>query len=221
MSFSFTRCCLSGLLLAACSALAACASNSTAEQSDYLHLGYEPSAEPSLSPGEVERILDQAENAARQQISLVRVNEAGVKQTTRMHIFVLDRTGDILGRRSMADAWVGSVSIAHAKAYSAIAFSSDQNALSTRSLWALSQPGGPLWNIGNSNQSSIPGLPGLILFPGGLPLYESGRLVGGIGVSGDGVDEDEKVALAGSIGFEAPQAIRVSTVTGDAVPFIK
>lgn len=201
--------------------LAGCQTSTTVQQDDFLHLGYEVAGEPSLNAAEVQRILDQAENAARQQISLVRVNEDGVKQTTRMHIFVVDRTGDIIGRRSMADAWVGSVSIAHAKAYSAMAFSSDQNALSTRSLWALSQPGGPLWNIGNSNQSSIPGLPGLILFPGGLPLYENGRLLGGIGVSGDGVDEDEQVARAGSIGFEASPTIRVDAVTGGAVPFLK
>ena len=61
----------------------------------------------------------------------------------------------------------------------------------------------------------------MIEFPGGVPLYKNGVLVGGIGVSGDGVDEDEAVALAGAAGFEAPEAIRVDKVTGGSVPYVK
>jgi uncharacterized protein GlcG (DUF336 family) len=79
---------------------------------------------------------------------------------------------------------------------------------------ALTQPGGPLWNIGNSNRQD-----GLIEFPGGMPLYRNGELVGGIGVSGDGVEQDENVAEAGAKGFEAPKAIRADTVAG--APYTK
>ena len=42
---------------------------------------------------------------------------------------------------------------------------------------------------------------GIITFPGGVALYKSGHLVGGVGVSGDGVDQDEAVAFAGAAGF--------------------
>jgi hypothetical protein len=45
--------------------------------------------------------------------------------------------------------------------------------------------------------------------------------MGAIGVSGDGVEQDENVAAAGSKGFEAPKAIRVDTVTNGGVPFTK
>src|SRR5207249_1441803 len=100
--------------------------------------------------------------------------------------------------RSMADAWYGSLSIATAKAFTAMAFSSDQNALTSRTIGALSQPGGPLWQIGNSNHGLFE--PGIIEFPGGIPLFKDGHMVGGIGVSGDGVDEDEHVAVAGAKG---------------------
>jgi uncharacterized protein GlcG (DUF336 family) len=86
-------------------------------------------------------------------------------------------------------AWDGSIDIAKRKAYSGYAFSSSENAMTTRDLFKATQPGQPLWNIHESNQE-----PGLIVFPGGLPLYEDGKLVGGIGVSGDSVDVDEKVA---------------------------
>ena len=51
----------------------------------------------------------------------------------------------------------------------------------------------------------IPRLPnGITIFPGGVPLYKDGRLAGAIGISGDGVDQDDLIASAGSAGFEAP-----------------
>lgn len=179
--------------------------------------GPNPSVE--LTDTDVKHILDQAENAAKTQQSLLRVNGEGVKQTCRMHIIIMNENAHTIGRRSMEDAWHGSVSIAASKAYTAMSFSSNQNALTTRTIGALSQPGGPLWNIGNSNRGLFE--PGLIEFPGGVPLYKQGKLVGGIGVSGDGVDEDEKVALAGASGFEAPGVIRIDKVTGGQVPYVK
>ncbi|RAK68555.1 heme-binding protein [Phenylobacterium kunshanense] len=38
---------------------------------------------------------------------------------------------------------------------------------------------------------------GIQIFPGGVPIYRGGRLVGGIGVSGDGIDQDDMVAFLG------------------------
>jgi len=171
---------------------------------------------PSLSADEITKILDQAEAQAKQEESLLRVNSEGKKQPTRMHIVVVDRGGRLVGQRSMADAWLGSIAIAKSKAFTATCFSSNENALTTRTLGALTQPGGPLWNIGNSSRQD-----GLIEFPGGVPLYRNGELVGGIGVSGDGVDADEHVAVAGTHGYEAPKAIRVDTVLNNGAPYTK
>ena len=54
-----------------------------------------------------------------------------------------------------------------------------------------------------------PNLPnGITIFPGGIPLYRNGVMVGAIGVSGDGVDEDDLVAAAGTHNFLAPTSIR-------------
>jgi uncharacterized protein GlcG (DUF336 family) len=50
---------------------------------------------------------------------------------------------------------------------------------------------------------------GITWFPGSAPLYKDGRLVGGIGVSGDGVDQNDLVTAAGAAGFEPPDALRV------------
>ncbi len=68
---------------------------------------------------------------------------------------------------------------------------------------------------------------GLSADAGGLPLYKNGVVVGAIGVMGDGVygadenvldvddDAEEAIALAGTIGLEAPEAIRADRITVD------
>ena len=53
---------------------------------------------------------------------------------------------------------------------------------------------------------------GIVFFPGSSPLYDdlSGakKLVGGLGVSGDGVDQDDVVTVGAQLGFQAPSALR-------------
>jgi uncharacterized protein GlcG (DUF336 family) len=44
---------------------------------------------------------------------------------------------------------------------------------------------------------------GITIFPGGAPLYKDGVLVGAIGISGDGVDQDDIIAADGAKGFNA------------------
>jgi uncharacterized protein GlcG (DUF336 family) len=49
---------------------------------------------------------------------------------------------------------------------------------------------------------------GIVFFPGGSPLYRDEELVGGLGISGDGVEQDDYVTAGGIKGFEAPARIR-------------
>jgi uncharacterized protein GlcG (DUF336 family) len=123
-------------------------------------------------------------------------------------------------------------------------------ALSTRAIGFMAQPfyppgiefhaPGPLFGIQDALPgglgAGIPGLDvtpgstvdatngnGITIFPGGLPLYKAGVLVGGIGVSGDGVDQDDYVASFGSAGFEASPSIRADAfeVRGIRLPWVK
>ncbi len=58
---------------------------------------------------------------------------------------------------------------------------------------------------------------GIVFFPGGLGLYRSGVLVGGLGVSGDGVAQDDYVTNAGAANFQAPAQIRADQIQIDGV----
>jgi uncharacterized protein GlcG (DUF336 family) len=71
------------------------------------------------------------------------------------------------------------------------------------------QTPGPAWPAVNQS--------GVVFFPGSEPLYINGVLVGGLGVSGDGVDQDDFVTAGGAAGFEPAEAIRADQIVIDAV----
>jgi uncharacterized protein GlcG (DUF336 family) len=61
---------------------------------------------------------------------------------------------------------------------------------------------------------------GIQIFPGSVPIYRNGKLVGAIGISGDGIDQDDMIAFlgthnggakVGTIG-NAPKEIRADTI---------
>jgi len=65
---------------------------------------------------------------------------------------------------------------------------------------------------------------GIVFFPGSIGIYAGGRLVGGLGVSGDGVEQDDLVTAAGvTPDFVAPPEIRADRVIigGVRLPFFK
>jgi uncharacterized protein GlcG (DUF336 family) len=111
------------------------------------------------------------------------------------------------------DQWPGSRAIAVEKASTANAFSLKTMALSTANLFAQAQPGQSLFGIttasppspelsaGDAAQFGTPNDPatgkrigGVIVFGGGLALYDGNDIVGGLGVSGDSSCADHNVA---------------------------
>jgi len=116
--------------------------------------------------------------------------------------------------RTLTDQWLGSRAIAAEKASTAISVSLKQMALSTANLYAGAESGGPLYSLittsppaqallfaGEAKTYGTPQDPyvgqhigGVVVFGGGLALYENGNLVGALGVSGDTSCADHNVA---------------------------
>jgi uncharacterized protein GlcG (DUF336 family) len=69
----------------------------------------------------------------------------------------------------------------------------------------------------NANQS------GIVFFPGSEGLYRNGKLVGGLGVSGDGVEQDDYVTAGGAQGWEPPASMRADQIliNGVRLPYLK
>jgi uncharacterized protein GlcG (DUF336 family) len=64
---------------------------------------------------------------------------------------------------------------------------------------------------------------GIVFFPGSTGLYRNGNLIGGLGVSGDGVDQDDYVTNGGAAEFQAPANIRADQIfiRGVRLPYFK
>lgn len=115
---------------------------------------------------------------------------------------------------SRSQEWPGSRVIAAEKANTANGLSNDNYALSTANVYAASQPGQSLYGLANSappNAQAVFGNPasfgtpndpmvgkavgGIIVFGGGLALYNGqGKVIGGLGVSGDTSCTDHIIA---------------------------
>jgi uncharacterized protein GlcG (DUF336 family) len=174
-------------------------------------------------------------------------------ERARFVIAVADLDGSLLALYRMPDATVFSVDVAVAKSRNVVYFSGPNatadlpgvpasTAVTNRTIGFASQPffpegidgtpPGPFFPLfqkdlanpctqgsqpANANQS------GVVFFPGSVPLYLNGQLVGGLGVSGDGVDQDDYDAAGGAAGFMAPAAIRADQVVinGVRLPYQK
>ncbi|HVT89818.1 MAG TPA: heme-binding protein [Tepidisphaeraceae bacterium] len=181
---------------------------------------------------DVNRIIAQAVNQSQ-------ITRGAIRQpigtSAQVHIAVVDRNGDVLGVFATGDATNFSYDVAVQKARTAAYFSDDTHAFSTRAIGFISQrffPAGidgrtgPFYQL--QNQLSVPARligplkNGITIFPGGIPLYKNGQFVGAIGISGDGVDQDDLIAYAGTTGFRPANAIRSDALgETEVISFLK
>jgi len=136
--------------------------------------------------------------------TVVTLDNGGLFSPNRMWSAVVDRAGTLCSVIYIGDAWPGSRAIAIAKAETGNDFSNTALAISTANLYAPTQPGGSLYGLNNSNPfnpellknneglGDDPG--GIITFGGGLALYKGGKVIGGLGVSGDTSCADHVIA---------------------------
>jgi uncharacterized protein GlcG (DUF336 family) len=171
----------------------------------------------------------------------------------RMVIAITDVDGTVLGLHRMPDATFFSIDVAVAKARNMVYFSGpggsadlpgipDRTAVTNRTIGFGAQPfyppgidgsdHGPFFDLyvkdtenpcTQGSQPANPNQNGIVFFPGALPLYRNGVLVGGLGVSGDGVEQDDYVTSGAAAGFEAPANSRADRVFIDGVrmPYLK
>ncbi|MBM3925797.1 MAG: heme-binding protein [SAR202 cluster bacterium] len=134
----------------------------------------------------------------------------GLFEGERMWGAVVNRAGELCAFTTSTDdptqVWPGSEAISKAKAYTANAFSLDDLALSTAMLYTFVQPGHSLFGLNNSNpfnpdflgksmnegQNKVAG--DVITFGGGTALYKNGKIIGGLGISGDTACADHEIS---------------------------
>jgi uncharacterized protein GlcG (DUF336 family) len=208
--------------------------------------------QPRLTAAEVASIINFAADRAR-------TTRAGIRLPVGipMEVFITVENNPnapnvaptVLGAFRTGEATLFSWDVAVQKGRTAVGFSTNSLALSTRTVGFLAQtkypPGldvqdpGPYYGLQEQfsgfNRAALPnfvldssGLDprfpnGITLFPGGFPLYRNGQLIGAIGISGDGVDQDDIVGAAGTHDFLAPFSIRADQFAylGARLPYAK
>ncbi|HUB27586.1 MAG TPA: heme-binding protein, partial [Tepidisphaeraceae bacterium] len=187
-----------------------------------------------LTVSDVTQIVSQAVTEALSIRGAIRVP---FDVPARIYVSVTDTQGNVLADFKMQDATNFSNDIAVQKARTAAYFSSDTAAFSSRAIGFIAAAAlppsqddgvtGPLYQlqeslalpfnqigflpqVTNPNGKVVPNPlgNGITIFPGGAPLYIDGHLVGAVGISGDGVDQDDLMAYDASVGFQAPNNIR-------------
>ncbi len=120
---------------------------------------------------------------------------AGEKKAAELglayNIAVVDAGGTLVAHARMDGAWLGSVSIAIDKAWTARAFDRTTEAFSQ-----VAQSGQIAFGIHTTNSSRV------VIFGGGVPIKIDGVVVGAIGASGGTVEEDVIVANAAAAGLD-------------------
>ncbi|HEV2840470.1 MAG TPA: heme-binding protein [Chthoniobacterales bacterium] len=209
--------------------------------------------QPRLTAAEVASIINFAADR-------VRITRAGIRLPigTQMQVFITvvnfpnnpSVVPTVLGAFRTGEATLFSWDVAVQKGRTAVGFSSNSLALSTRSVGFLAQtfypPGldvqdpGPYYGLQEEFSGFVrAALPqfvlnpafmidprfrsGITIFPGGFPLYRNGQLIGAIGISGDGVDQDDIVGASGTHDFLAPFSIRADQFAylGARLPYAK
>jgi uncharacterized protein GlcG (DUF336 family) len=188
-----------------------------------------------LTKEEVQTIFDQSLAEANMTRALIRL-PVGVR--AKFVIAVSDLDGQLLGLYRMKDATIFSIDVAVSKSRNVIYFTGQRQAdempglpvgtaVTNRTIEFGAQPlyppgidySGPgpwftLFQNDVANPCSQGAQPpnkyqsGIVFFPGAVPIYKNGVMVGGLGISGDGVDQDDFATVGGALGFYAPNSIR-------------
>jgi uncharacterized protein GlcG (DUF336 family) len=181
--------------------------------------------------------LDDVNTVIRQAVATSINVRAGIRHpigaSAVVHVAVIDKDGTVLGVFREEDGTNFSFDVAIQKGRTAAFFSDDTHAFTCTAIGFMSQryfpPGqstgatvGPLYHLQNALSTSAnlghgPLANGITIFPGGAPLYKNGLLVGAVGISGDGVNQDDEIAYGGTEGFRPANNIRCDYMSREQV----
>ncbi|MGE0699076.1 MAG: heme-binding protein [Hyphomicrobiaceae bacterium] len=131
-------------------------------------------------------------NADTAQIAIAAAMAKAKQMGHRMSIAVADDAGILKAFLRMDGASELTLRIAQDKAYSSACFGA-----ATHALWDMVKNDAPLLH-------GIVNYPRLIVFGGGYPIMEQGKVIGGIGISGGHYSDDMEVARAALAAIGAP-----------------
>ncbi|RYD04010.1 hypothetical protein N752_16605 [Desulforamulus aquiferis] len=124
-------------------------------------------------------------------MKMIQTAEAKAKEIeVPMVIAVVDCGGNLVAQHRMDGAILASISISLDKAYTAVSLK-----MPTEKAAKPASPGQSLYGLNTTNGGR------LVIFGGGIPVFDKGVLIGGIGVSGGAVEDDITVAKAGLAGL--------------------
>jgi uncharacterized protein GlcG (DUF336 family) len=109
-------------------------------------------------------------------------------------IAIVDDGRELIAFARQDEALLASTEISAGKAYTACSMK-----MATKDIGPLTQPGQPLYGLEHTHQRP------LVTFGGGRPLEIDGRVVGGVGVAGGTVDQDDEIAAAAVTALATPQ----------------
>lgn len=105
-------------------------------------------------------------------------------------VAVVDSGGQLVAFERMDGADLVTIGLAQDKAWTAL-----MNRMPTRDLGPLVQPGAEFYGYDSIGRGRT------IVFAGGMPLERDGVLVGGVGVSGGSVEQDQEIVDAALAAF--------------------
>jgi uncharacterized protein GlcG (DUF336 family) len=130
--------------------------------------------------------------------------EAALRKATEIgspsSVAIVDHGRELIAFARQDDALLASTEIAAGKAYTACSMQ-----MATKDIGPLTQPGQPLYGLEHTHQRP------LVTFGGGRPLEVDGKVVGGVGVAGGTVDQDDEIAAAAAAALTGQSPVPASS----------
>jgi len=131
-----------------------------------------------------EGIVDRAEIGLDLALRVLEeVRRAATVESLSVAAAVVDPGGHIVASASMDGAALGAMKLAVDKAYTAVLWQTP-----TGYFMGSTQPGGEDWGFNTTTDGRI------VVYAGGLPVFDGDRLCGALGVSGGTGEQDEQCA---------------------------